>query len=170
MVNNKNKASVSRAASSHCEATGMSHPPAGFTVTRRWDRQLRAFAAQVSCPDHFHLKLVITSQKVLPADGLGSHLVASDPFCHPFSPIRLTHLSTHPRWVMTLASWQYHWAYFFSFTGSCYKRSIPKLYMEWFSFSWLFLSKFWLTISLGLLRWLGQNLFPLVAWLTSEWA
>lgn len=112
MVNNKNKASVSIAASSR-EASKMSHPPAGFTVTRRWDHQLRAFAAQGSCPDHFHLKLVIASQKVLPTYGLGIPPCGFWSFLHPFSPIWLTHLSTQPRWVMTRASWQYHWADFF---------------------------------------------------------
>ena len=174
MVNNKSKASVSIAASSP-EATRMSHPPARFTVTRRWDRQLRAFAAQVPCPDHFHLKLAITSQKVLPAYGLRIPPRASDPFCHPFSPIRLTHLSTQPRWVMTRASWQYHWADSFFLllalaTKGAFLNSIRNGSLSSETLSWLFLSKFWFTISLGLLIWLGQNLFPLAVWMTSEWA
>lgn len=133
MVNNKSKASVSIAASSR-EATRMSHPPAGFTVTRRWDRQLRAFAAQGSCPVHFHLKLVITSQKVLPAYGLRIPPCGFWSFLPPLlpnsidTPVHSTVLSNDPSQLAVSLGW-----FFFSFTGSCYKRSIPKLYMEWFS-------------------------------------
>lgn len=168
MVNNKNKASVSIAASSR-EASRMSHHQLaswsqGDGIVS-WELLQRKDLVQTTSTWNWSLLVRKFSQLM----GSGSHLVASDPFCHPFSPIRLTHLSTQPRWVMTRASWQYHWAdFFFSFTGSCYKRSIPKLYMEWFS---LFRdSQVSLTISLGLLIWLGQNLFPLAVWMTSEWA
>lgn len=62
------------------EATGMRHPLAGFTVTSRWTPlPLRSFAVEVSCPNHFHLKLIATSQEACPRWCTGDPLVTSGP-------------------------------------------------------------------------------------------
>lgn len=87
---------------------------------------------------------VITSQKVLPADGLGIPPCGFWSFLPPLLPHLTEHLSTQQCWVMASSELAVSLGWFFSLPGSCYKRSIPKLIwngsLSSETLSWLFVS------------------------------
>lgn len=158
------------------EATGVCHLLTGFKVTSSSALALRAFAVEVPCPNHLHPTLMVTSQKACPSWWTGDPLVTSGPLRHSCLPLDWLQQLTQQWWVTTWSSWQCPWVCLFIYfsTGHCYKRSIPKLYMEWFSLfrdSQPIALTLRVTISLGLLIGFGQNIsLLLIPKMTSEWA